>query len=272
MIGTRLVLFIDDGGVMNDNAVRAPQWQRLLGEFFSPILGSAPDAWATANRDIAPRLWAEYDETMRGRVDVAYPDYERAYSLAWLRGMCEHVGVPAPASDDACCDLARRAAAYVTPRIQSALPGAVEAIRCLHARGYRLHTASGEQSYDLEGYLRGMQVRDCFGRLYGPDLVNTLKEGPEFYSRIFADAGVAPADALVVDDSPRAVAWAAQAGAVAALVGPAPDGDVRPALVIKRLAELPQTLPRLAERGTTVGQRGELLSPSVPLRGSRLGR
>ncbi len=30
------VLFIDDGGLLNDNALRAPEWQRLIGEYFPP--------------------------------------------------------------------------------------------------------------------------------------------------------------------------------------------------------------------------------------------
>ncbi len=42
---TLLTIFLDDGGgVMNDNEVRGPQWQRLVGEYFSPTLGGAPEA------------------------------------------------------------------------------------------------------------------------------------------------------------------------------------------------------------------------------------
>lgn len=37
----RLTIFVDDGGVMNDNRLRAPQWRRLLGEFFPPRLGGS---------------------------------------------------------------------------------------------------------------------------------------------------------------------------------------------------------------------------------------
>jgi FMN phosphatase YigB (HAD superfamily) len=48
-----------------------------------------------------------------------------------------------------------------------------------------------------------MGVRRRFIRLLGPDLVNTLKTGPEFYEWIFADAGVKPRDAVAVDDGPR---------------------------------------------------------------------
>lgn len=36
------VLSLDDGGVMNDNARRAPQWRRLVGDFLIPRPGGRP--------------------------------------------------------------------------------------------------------------------------------------------------------------------------------------------------------------------------------------
>jgi len=39
------VVFLDDGGVLNDNDRRAVEWRRLLGEFFAPRLGGTPEAW-----------------------------------------------------------------------------------------------------------------------------------------------------------------------------------------------------------------------------------
>jgi hypothetical protein len=59
-------------------------------------------------------------------------------------------------------------------------------------QGYALHTVSGACSLELAGALEGMGVRHCFGRLYGADLINTFKEGPEYYARLFADVGVQP--------------------------------------------------------------------------------
>ncbi len=214
----RPVIFLDDGGVMNDNNVRQPQWQRMVSEFFAPILGGTPQAWADANHvvittTLAPGAW---EARMRAAPDYATFDYK--YQLDWLYSMCELVGVSPPPEEDSVM-LARRATASIIPRVRSAFPGAVEAIRLLHSRGYTLHTASGSPSIDLEGYLGAMGVRDCFGRLYGPDLIETFKNGPEFYERLLADAGVAPSDALVLDDSPKVVRWAEQAGARAVLVG-----------------------------------------------------
>ena len=53
----RLVVFLDDGGVMSDNRLRGVQWQRLVGEFFVPLLGGTHEAWANANLVVASRLF-----------------------------------------------------------------------------------------------------------------------------------------------------------------------------------------------------------------------
>src|SRR3954447_818584 len=159
---TRPVIFLDDGGVMNDNQVRGPQWQRLVGEFFVPLLGGSPMAWAEANRVVVDGFFESNAWKARLQATPDYAAFDRAYQCEWMDGMCTLVGVPTPA-EEVCIDLSRRANAYVTRRVRSAFPGAVDAIRILHTRGYTLHTASGEASSDLAGYLEGMEVRECFG-------------------------------------------------------------------------------------------------------------
>jgi HAD superfamily hydrolase (TIGR01509 family) len=139
-------------------------------------------------------------------------------------------------------ELARRASASIVRRVHSAFPGAVEAIRTLHARGFTLHTASGESSRELAGYLEAMGARDCFGRLFGPDLIDTHKAGPEFYTCLLADAGVAPEAALVVDDNPVVLSWAAQIGARTVLVGAVATDGFENTFRIGSLAELPELL------------------------------
>lgn len=139
---------------------------------------------------------------------------------------------------------------HVIPKLRPAFPGALEAIRRLRAMGYDLHTASGELSDQLELYLAALGVRDCFGRLYGPDLVGVLKTAPEFYQRVFADAGVPPAQAVVVDDKPQCVAWAQEVGARGVLVGAAervgaPAPAQGPVLCLASLADLPSAIATL---------------------------
>ena len=243
-VTARLIIFLDNGGVMNDNNTRALQWQRLVSEFFAPLLGGPPDAWSRTNRVVADRLFDPGTWRRRVQADPDYRSFERAYQVEWLLGMCELVGVGTPPEEE-CLRLARRAAAFITCRVQAAFPGAVYTVRTLHRQGYTLHTASGESSLDLAGYLQAMRVRDCFGRLYGPDLIDILKEGPEYYERMFADLGIAPADALVVDDSPRAIEWVRQLGARAVFVGDSSLPRTGTTVHIESLVELPAMLQRL---------------------------
>ena len=231
---TRPVIFIDDGGVMNDNNKRASQWQHLVSEFFVPLLGGSPEAWASANRIVADQLLELESWRARIRASANYASFDFDYYVDWLGGMCELAGVPAPPEEE-CLVLGHRAVAYITSRVHAAFPGVVDTIRTLHQQGYTLHTASGESSIDLAGYLGGMGVRDCFGRLYGLDLIDTFKEGPEYYERIFADCGVSPTDALVIDDSPQAINWAAQLGARTLLVNNSPHPETGITLSITSL-------------------------------------
>ena len=238
-MSTRPIVFLDDGGVMNDNSRRAAYWRRNVARYLAPRLGGEPAAWEQANHVVATRLWDELwtdvDPT------TPYTPFYEQYEDRWLSDMCLELGIAPPVERGERLRLARETAAYVTRRVRSAFPGAVAAIRRMHAAGVTLNTASGEASWDLDGYLTGMRVRDCFGRLYGPDQVDTLKGGRAYYERIFAHAGVDPRDALVVDDGERVLDAAAEVGARTVLCNPKPPASARHGHV-RRLAELPELL------------------------------
>jgi len=242
-VTARLIIFLDDGGVLNDNRARGLQWQRLVGEYFVPLLGGSAEAWSRANRVVANRLFepGAWRKSLQAAAD--YRSFDRACQVEWLRGMCELVGIETPPEEE-CLRLARRAAAFITRRVHAAFPGVVDTIRTLHRQGYPLHTASGESSLELEGYLQAMGVRDCFGRLYGPDLIETLKEGPEYYERIFADLGIAATEALVVDDSADALGWASQLRAATILVSSSLHRATSTNPQLESLTELPAFLQR----------------------------
>lgn len=216
------LVFIDDGGAISDNRARAEQWPRYVGEFLAPRLGSTAESWAAANRHVFPRVWENVGERMHEF--ATHREFLRTYDLAWLAAMCEAVGGPMPGEAEA-MEIARGAHEYVSARVHAPIAGAVEAVRALRDAGYELHTASGTPSRELEASLALLGIRDCFGRLFGADLVDVPKGGPEFYRRIFAAFAIGPAAALVIDDSGRACGWAREAGARAVLIRDASIDD-----------------------------------------------
>ncbi len=234
-----LNIFLDDGGVITDKQRRAAEFGRLVGDCFVPLLGGTQEAWTRAHRTVVDRLADPQSASTLAAAD--FVGFYRAYQLRWIAGMCELLGLPTPPEEE-CLDLAYRALGWIARRIHAALPGAVEAIHLLHRQGYALHTASGSCSLELAGSFKGLGVRRCFGRLYGADLVNTFKEGPQYYARLFADAGVQPEGALVVDDSADAIRWAARLGARTVLVSASPHPKTGTTPRLESLAELPAFL------------------------------
>ncbi len=232
-----LTLFLDDGGVLSDNARKGPEWRRLVGEFFSPRLGGEPRAWSEANRVMFDPIFEAYAAVMA--IPDRYVEGALAYERAWLTAMCDHVGITAPAGAE-CAALAREAVVYITSNAQVAHPWTAEAVDALAAAGYTLHTASNQPSWEMKGYLEAMGLSGRFGILFGPDLVNAAKPAAAYYARAFVVAGVDPARALVLDDKPEFVAAARSVGARAVLVG---SGEAPPgAGAVATLAELPALL------------------------------
>jgi FMN phosphatase YigB (HAD superfamily) len=202
------VVFLDDGGVLNDNERRAPEWRRLLGEFLPPLLGGTAEAWGEANRLVMEGIGRDW-RRLQERGEEVGPDWWPAQDRRWLAGMCDQVGVPVPADVDGTVHASER---YVMDRIDCAYDDAAPAMRALHATGITLHLASGSQSYELESYMRRMGVWELIGRAYGADLVGVGKTSQRFYERIVTDSGVDPRAAIVVDSHPQPLDWAAATG------------------------------------------------------------
>jgi phosphoglycolate phosphatase-like HAD superfamily hydrolase len=165
------IILLDDGGVMNDNLKRGSQWQRWVGELFADRYGGKPELWAEANKKVIDNIIEMYASLHRNP-DVDYETSNGELNRRWVEGMFLLAGhTPPPRSEHE--EIVYSTAKYVTSRVRAAFPGVVESIRALHRMGFTLHTASGEDTIDLHGYLTGMGVRPLFSRLYGKNLINT---------------------------------------------------------------------------------------------------
>src|SRR5207245_11308060 len=149
------------------------------------------------------------------------------------------VGVPAPATEAQIDALVRESMDYVTRRHRAAQPGAADAIRELHRRGYRLYTASGDGSLNLAGYLEGMDVRDLFATTYGSDLLGVWKNDAEFYRRLLSHSGIAARRAIAIDDDAHRLDWARECGMETILVS---REDVAGHRTVRSFAEVPDIL------------------------------
>ncbi|KAF9948244.1 hypothetical protein BGZ72_009809 [Mortierella alpina] len=221
-------IFLDSGGVINDNAQRAPQWLQYLGEFLpTTVLGGTAQVWRQANFQIIKPFFSRWYEYMAQANELASQAaqvqtqtqaqaqaqegsvvennvsliFERLHLLIWIKEMCKVAASQLPEletrilpslTEDDLFQIAKSAHLYAIHRVQAAFPGAVETIRELASSplGFRVYTSSGDSSEDLEIILRGLGVFECFDAVYGADKVNCLKMSPLYYEKVFAQAGV----------------------------------------------------------------------------------
>jgi HAD superfamily hydrolase (TIGR01509 family) len=240
-------LFIDNGGVMSDNSRLRQNWPPMVGEFFASRLGGTAEAWADANRaviaDVFARSYFALPQTAWDSARDSVLAETNLYFLDWLRSMCREMGLEGPVSDASCIEMAWEADAWIRPQARALFPGVERAIAEL-AAGFTLFTASDGLSFQLADRL-GAGIAGFFQCLYGTDIVNTPKQAPDFHDRIFAHAGVDPASALVVDDSPEVLRRAQKLGVFTVLVSREPVDGAGIDAVIDRLAALPPLLEKL---------------------------
>lgn len=205
------VLFVDKGGVLVDNTTHSAQWRRLIGEFLSPRLGGTPEAWGAANIPAFERQWARFSAAHSARGPADIRGFFTRDARLWFLDMCDGVGVARPAAEEA-ERIAADTVSYVKAHLEIRVPHVLEALRALRRHGVVLHIASADSHDELVEFLEKIGARELFDRVYGSDLVNTWKFGPEYYRAVLADSGVDPDRAAVVDDSAEALSWARECG------------------------------------------------------------
>ena len=105
----------------------------------------------------------------------------------------------------------------IAERTFAALPGVEPLVRGLW-RHYPLAIVSGALREEIESMLEGIRLRDCFRTIVAAEDVANGKPDPEGYLKATAELArltgqpIEPANALVFEDAPRAIAQARRVG------------------------------------------------------------
>jgi HAD superfamily hydrolase (TIGR01509 family) len=206
-----ITIFFDDGGVLNDNRIRGKQWKKLVGEYYYSRFGGAPEIWGEANHKLITAFFSDFKGEKR-RKFKNYEDFYTDFKKKMVLGMFKEAGKNLPKNIDL-IEVFNSTNQFVIPKIRSAIPGIIESIKELSSNRFSLCTAAGAVSIEMKMYLEGMGIIQYFKKVYGPDLINKWKSNQDYYSTIFKNLNINPRTAIIIDDQPRFLEAALQAGA-----------------------------------------------------------
>ncbi|MFX1515855.1 MAG: HAD family hydrolase [Promethearchaeota archaeon] len=197
---------------MSDNSRKGEQWKDFLVEYFAPRYGGKPSLWREANHQVVRILMKKLEEMIDKGINLDYNKFQDFEDNTSINFMFDAVGVKKPPKHEYSI-IRREYEEWLAPQLKVDIEGIISVIKSLKTRGYTLYTASGHSSWVLKGILTGMGIIDYFTNYYGPDIVNIMKGGLEFYRRIFSHAQVNPSHTIVIDDNPKLLKYAGQLGA-----------------------------------------------------------
>ncbi|CAO3563632.1 unnamed protein product [Mortierella alpina] len=181
-------IFLDSGGVINDNSRRAPQWVYHLGQYMPTTrLGGPGKFWGEANAILSDQLFGSemlWDKLIAEAED--FKSFYRTYCLYWMNGAIDLVNgflrreheqnmalqdqeeestekeplqLACPETEAELIEIAHNAHLYCTALVQADYPGAVEAImRLKFEQGFDMYTCSGEGASELELTFRTLGI------------------------------------------------------------------------------------------------------------------
>jgi FMN phosphatase YigB (HAD superfamily) len=205
-------VFLDFDNTLSDQFQLNLQYVREVGSLLAPKYGGEAEDWAKAMADVMEAMEQDYiarflRNPLNGYCAWLEEMHPKAATMLFTR-----MGRPLPPNIE---QLAIETQFNALTACDAAFPGAYDALNALFEEGYRTQIASGQESEWLLAALMGAGLESFTESKFGPDLIDCAKEGPEFYERIFAQVGVAPAETLIIDNDPVALGWAMQVGAKA---------------------------------------------------------
>ncbi len=203
-------LFLDFDNTLSEKTELHRQYVEELSTLLVEGHGGEKEVWVRACAETLLKVGHDYETVFVGNPLAGFCAWLPKMRVQFVTDVFALAGKPIPPDP---LELATDFQFSALTSCDATYPGAYEALDTLFRDGVRVQLASANDSEFLLAALIGAGIESFTESKFGPDLVDCAKEGPEFYTRIFDASGVAPEQALVVDDHPETLGWARAAGA-----------------------------------------------------------
>ncbi len=102
--------------------------------------------------------------------------------------------------------------AYQTIQNEEALPGVRQVLDDAEQKGYLLAVGSSSEQKWVHGHLKRLNIFDRFATIVTADDVKNAKPAPDIFLKVLENLGVAPQNAIVLEDSNNGVVASHSAG------------------------------------------------------------
>lgn len=102
--------------------------------------------------------------------------------------------------------------AYQTIQNEEALPGVRQVLDDAEQKGYLLAVGSSSEQKWVHGHLKRLNIFDRFATVVTADDVKNAKPAPDIFLKVLENLGVAPQNAIVLEDSNNGVVASHSAG------------------------------------------------------------
>lgn len=130
----------------------------------------------------------------------------------------------------------------------AALPGAVGAVRKLHASGFKLAIATNDAEANARSQVQKLGIMDAFDTVMGSDSGFGQKPEPGMINAFIQQSGLEPSEVVMVGDSLHDLEAGRSARVIncAVLTGPAEKAELAPEadVVLASVSDLPEWLAR----------------------------
>lgn len=204
-----MIVLLDFDDTLSEFDSFLEQFTSTLATLLTDKLGGSPEEW---NRKVLNMMIVVENDYIQHFIQNPLAGYRQWLPTSYQLASEFLFDSTIPLKKRERIRLLKRVRKQALLSVNACFPGMIQLVKDLHNNNVQLVMASGNDSEHLNHALKAAGILNCFSKVYGPDLIDCAKEGPEYYARICDALSITPDQAVVVDNDAVALGWAADVG------------------------------------------------------------